>query len=149
MDSIQEGIKKLNIDSESEKLCINRNQKSVLSSVFGASESMWVFCSLGRSGTNFEETLMMSEKGYFNRRRLLKKAAGIAAGAIAFPHVVSPLALGKADSAAASNRIVMGCIGMGGQGTSNMRAFMGHQDVRVPAVCDVRAERPPKSQGYC
>jgi predicted dehydrogenase len=56
------------------------------------------------------------------------------------------LALGKADSVPASNRIVMGCIGMGGQGTANMRAFMGHEDVRVVSVCDVRAERCQKAK---
>ncbi len=89
---------------------------------------------------------MMSAQEKFNRRRLLKKATGIAAGAIAFPYIVPSLALGKADSAAVSNRIVMGCIGMGGQGTSNMRAFMGHGDVRVVAVCDVRAERRQKAK---
>jgi hypothetical protein len=87
----------------------------------------------------------MSPQKNFNRRQLLKKATGIAAGAVAFPYIVPSLSLGKADSAA-SNRIVMGCIGMGGQGTSNMRAFMGHQDVRVPAVCDVRAERRQKAK---
>jgi len=89
---------------------------------------------------------MMSAQEKFNRRRLLKKATGIAAGAIAFPYVVPSLSLGKSGSAAASNRIVMGCIGMGGQGTSNMRAFMGHEDVRVVAVCDVRAERRQKTR---
>ncbi len=56
---------------------------------------------------------MMFAQEKFNRRRLLKKATGIAAGAIAFPYIVPSLALGKADSAAASNRIVMCCIGMG------------------------------------
>jgi predicted dehydrogenase len=97
----------------------------------------------------------MSAQENFNRRRLLEKATGIAVGAIAFPHIVPSLALGKADSTAASNRIVMGCIGMGGQGTANMRAFMGHSDVRVVAVCDdvrvvavcdVRAERRQKAK---
>jgi hypothetical protein len=51
--------------------CVNGSQKTeirsqklevssvlcFLSSVFGASESVWVFCSLGQGGTNFEETL--------------------------------------------------------------------------------------------
>ncbi len=87
----------------------------------------------------------MSPQKNFNRRQLLKKATGIAAGAVAFPYIVPSLSLGKADSAA-SNRIVMGCIGMSGQGTSNMCAFMGHQDVRGVAVCDVRAERRQKAK---
>ncbi|MGD8499316.1 MAG: Gfo/Idh/MocA family oxidoreductase [Phycisphaerales bacterium] len=81
-----------------------------------------------------------------NRRQFLKKATGIAAGAIAFPYVVPSSSLGKAGGVAASNRIVVGCIGMGGQGTGKMRAFMGYEDARVVAVCDVRAERRQKAK---
>ncbi|UCE48293.1 MAG: Gfo/Idh/MocA family oxidoreductase, partial [Phycisphaerales bacterium] len=88
----------------------------------------------------------MSPQEITYRRQFLKKAAGIAAGAVAFPYVVPSVSLGKANSVAASNRIVMGCIGVGGQGTSNMRAFIGYKDVRVVAVCDVRAERRQKAK---
>jgi predicted dehydrogenase len=100
--------------------------------------------SLGHSGVNFEEIVVISPQKNVDRRWLLKKATGIAAGAIVFPYVVPSSSLGKAGSAAASNRIVMGCIGVGGQGTSNMRALMGHKDVQFAAVCDVRAERRKK-----
>jgi hypothetical protein len=31
----------------------------------------------------------------------------------------------------------MGCIGVGGQGTGNMRAFLGLPDVQIVAICDV------------
>ena len=31
----------------------------------------------------------------------------------------------------------MGCIGLGGQGTHNMRAFLQHPDIQVVALCDV------------
>jgi len=72
-----------------------------------------------------------------NRRRFLKKATGITAGAIAFPYIVSSSALGNAGNVAASNRIVMGCIGVGSQGTGNMRGFLGKNQVQVVAVCDV------------
>jgi len=88
----------------------------------------------------------MSQKNNITRRSFLKKAAGIATGAIVFPYIVPSSSLGKAGGVAASSRIVMGCIGMGGQGTGNMRAFMGHRDVRVAAVCDVRAERRRKAK---
>jgi len=82
-----------------------------------------------------------------HRRRLLKDAVGLAAGAVSFPYVVSSLALGNSGGVAASNRIVMGSIGVGGQGTSKMRAFLGNEDVQVVAVCDVVTSRRQKAKG--
>jgi len=76
----------------------------------------------------------------------MKEAAGVAAGVIAFPYIVSSSALGKADKVAASERVVMGCIGMGGRGTANMRAFMGRKEVQVVAVCDVNANNRSKAR---
>jgi len=60
-----------------------------------------------------------------------------AAGALAFPYIVSSSALGKADTVAPSSRVTMGFIGVGGMGTNNMRAFLNQGDVQVLAVCDV------------
>ncbi len=71
------------------------------------------------------------------RRQFLKKAAGAAAGMIGFPCIIGSSALGKAGSAAASNRIVMGCIGVGWMGEVNMEAFLNEGDVQMVAVCDV------------
>jgi predicted dehydrogenase len=71
------------------------------------------------------------------RRRFLKEATGITTGVIAFPYIVSSSALGNAGEVAASNRIVMGCVGMGGMGTGDMRDFLGKKEVQVVAVCDV------------
>ncbi len=72
-----------------------------------------------------------------SRRQFLKRASGITAGAMTFPYIVSSSALGQAGRPAASDRIVMGCIGMGGQGTGNMRGFLGKKEAQVVAVCDV------------
>jgi predicted dehydrogenase len=72
-----------------------------------------------------------------DRRQFLKRASGTTVGAIAFPYVVSSSALGNAGNVAASNRIVMGCIGVGSQGSGNMGGFLGKKDVQVVAVCDV------------
>ena len=79
----------------------------------------------------------MIERKEMSRRRFLKNVTGFTAGVIAFPYIVSSSALGNADSVAASNRIVMGCIGVGSQGTGNMRGFLGKKQVQVVAVCDV------------
>jgi len=73
----------------------------------------------------------------FERREFLKRAAAGAAGLAGFPYLVRSSALGKEGNVAASERIVMGCIGVGGQGTGNMRGFLGKKEVQVVAVCDV------------
>ncbi|MCX5637005.1 MAG: Gfo/Idh/MocA family oxidoreductase [Planctomycetota bacterium] len=75
-----------------------------------------------------------------DRRSFIKNGAVLAGAAVGFPYVVSSSALGKAQATAASDRIVMGCIGVGGQGTYNMRAFLNNPDVQVAAVCDVSDE---------
>ena len=79
---------------------------------------------------------VMKEKEV-NRREFLKRATVAAVGVAGFPYFVPSSALGKAGSVAPSSRIVMGCIGVGGQGTANMNAFMRNSDVQVVAVCDV------------
>lgn len=89
---------------------------------------------------------MRDEK--LNRRQFLKSATGITAGAIAFPYIVSSSALGKAGRAAASERIVMGCIGVGGRGSGNMRTFLGTGEVEVVAVSDVDTDRRNKTLDF-
>ncbi|MFZ2146417.1 MAG: Gfo/Idh/MocA family oxidoreductase [Sedimentisphaerales bacterium] len=74
-----------------------------------------------------------------SRRKFLKRAAGAAVGAVSFPYVVSSSALGKAGNIAASNRITVGCIGVGPQGTAVMRNFLAQKDAQVVAVCDVKS----------
>ncbi len=66
------------------------------------------------------------------RRRFL----GTAASALAAPYVVPATVLG---AEAPSRTITMGCIGVGRQGSGNMRGFLDR--VRVLAVCDVDANR--------
>jgi len=77
------------------------------------------------------------KKRELNRRQFLRRAAGASIGAVSFPYFVRSSALGQRARVAPSNRIVMGCIGVGGQGTGNMNAFMRSSDVQVVAVCDV------------
>jgi hypothetical protein len=62
---------------------------------------------------------MMSKSGRITRRSFLRRTAGAAAGAAAFPYFVPSSALGRAGAVAPSNRIVMGAIGYGWQGGSN------------------------------
>jgi len=77
------------------------------------------------------------------RRRFLGVLAGGAAGAVAgAPYVVTSSALGAAGRAAASERITIGMIGVGRQGThANLRTFLGYGDVQVVSVCEVDSWR--------
>jgi predicted dehydrogenase len=81
-----------------------------------------------------------------NRRRFLKRAAGAAVAAAGFSYIVRFSVLGKAGSLAPSNRIAMGCIGLGRRGTRNMRVFFRQKDVQVIAVCDVRRSQREKAK---
>ncbi|HEX41838.1 MAG TPA: hypothetical protein ENN81_07225, partial [Phycisphaerales bacterium] len=82
-----------------------------------------------------------------SRRGFLKTVAG----AIGFPYAITTGALGGAGQPPAGERVVMGCIGLGGQGTAGMGwrgsdapnidwvpkgGFMA-RGVHVVAVCDV------------
>ena len=70
-----------------------------------------------------------------NRRRFLKCAA--AAGAA--PWIVPASALGAEGRPAPSNRIALGCIGLGGRGTVHVRAFLSREEAQIVALCDVDA----------
>ena len=71
------------------------------------------------------------------RRRFLTRGA-IAASAIALPRYIPASALGRGGAVAPSERILMGAIGLGGRGSSDVRWMLGESDVRLLAVCDVR-----------
>ena len=71
-------------------------------------------------------------KGQVTRRGFLKGSAA-AVAAIGFPYIVPSSVVG---ANAPSNRIMMGCIGVGGMGTNDMRELMQFDDVQVVAVCD-------------
>lgn len=69
------------------------------------------------------------------RRDFLKRAAGMAAGAVLWGPALIPGSVLSAN--APSRRITLGFIGVGGQGISNLRGFIANPDVQVVAVCDV------------
>lgn len=68
-----------------------------------------------------------------SRRRFL----GTAVLGLGAPFVVPASALGLNGTTAPSNRITLGCIGVGGMGMGNMNSFLRFDDVQVIAVCDV------------
>jgi len=88
----------------------------------------------------------MKTKKNFNRRQFLRKAVTVSAGAISFPYLIPSSALGKAGTVAPSNRITIGCIGMGGMGTGNMRSFLNIPEAQIIAVCDVDSKHRDRAQ---
>jgi predicted dehydrogenase len=75
-----------------------------------------------------------------SRREFVKQSAKIVAGAVILPNIIPASALGKGGSTPPSDRIVIGAIGTGSQGMSNMRDFLELKDPpRFVAVCDVDA----------
>jgi predicted dehydrogenase len=80
-----------------------------------------------------------------SRREVLKTTAAAAgAGVLGFPYIVPASALGRGGAVAPSERVVMGAIGNGGQGTYDLSNFLNDKRVQVVAVCDVNRE----SAGY-
>src|SRR5450756_803873 len=73
-----------------------------------------------------------------SRREFVKRSAAAVAGAIVLPQIIPSSAFGMGRKIAPSDRIVIGSIGVGSQGMSNMRDFLKLKDaVQFVAVCDV------------
>ena len=83
----------------------------------------------------------MLDKGtHLSRRRFLQSVA-VSGAAVAAPQLIPASALGKDGAAAASERILVGGIGIGARGSYDLGFFLGAPDVQFTCVCDVRADR--------
>lgn len=71
------------------------------------------------------------------RRTFIKTGAATAAAA---PYVITSTALGNSERPPASDRIVMGGIGIGNMGRGDSNDFRKRDDVQYVAVCDVRTQ---------
>jgi predicted dehydrogenase len=85
----------------------------------------------------------MRNLNLISRRNLLKSAAG---AALAAPFIVSASALGAAARPAASNRIGIAHIGVGGRGNALLSGFLGNGEVQVLAACDADSTRLDKTK---
>jgi len=83
----------------------------------------------------------MKDLHQITRRGFLQKVAGGLAASVASPCVIPSSALGKAGAVAPSSRIVVGCIGVGSQGSGVMQNFLNRQAAQVVAVCDVKSNK--------
>jgi predicted dehydrogenase len=91
-------------------------------------------------------------------RRSFLKTAGAAASALAAPLVLPASALGLDGKVSPSNRIAMGFIGLGGQGTGHLLGggwtyvpggYVARKDVQVLAVCDVDRSHRESARQRC
>src|ERR1035438_4038555 len=79
---------------------------------------------------------ILSPLSSFSRRRFLRSAALLSAAA-SLPAVVPASVLGAEGRPAPSNRITVGCIGLGGMGNGNLDGFLGDPRCQVLAIDDV------------
>jgi len=93
-----------------------------------------------------------------NRRSFLQRSAAALGAAAAFPAIVPASAVGRGGLRAPGERINMGFIGLGGQGTGHLlggawtylpAGYVARSDVQVLAVCDVRRERREHAHQRC
>ena len=77
----------------------------------------------------------MSNNSKIPRRDFVKTLATVS---VAAPWIVPGAALGADGRPAASERIVMGGIGLGNMGEVDQRTFADRGEVQYVAVCDVR-----------
>jgi predicted dehydrogenase len=86
-----------------------------------------------------------SSMARISRRHFIKGSAA-AGAAIMAPTIIPASALGADGKTAPSNKIVMGCIGVGSMGTGNMRSFIRHEDVQIVGVCDLDGRHLTRAQ---
>jgi predicted dehydrogenase len=100
----------------------------------------------------------MKHTDQISRRRFLARSSIAVGAALATPALIPASALGRGGLRAPSERINMGFIGLGGQGTGHLLGggwtyvpggYSAREDVQVLAVCDVRKERRDRAQARC
>ena len=85
----------------------------------------------------------MTNEARITRRRFIKKAC-CASSPLVLPYLVPRSVLGK-TGIPPSERITIGAIGIGSQGTNDLKGFLQLPDAQIVAVCDV--SRPARQRG--
>ncbi|MGH7967370.1 MAG: Gfo/Idh/MocA family oxidoreductase [Limisphaerales bacterium] len=95
---------------------------------------------------------------HVSRRDFLRQSSLALGAAFAGPAIIPASALGRDGATAPSDRINMGFIGVGGQGSGHLLGgawtyvpggYVAREDVQVLAVCDVRKERREHARNRC
>lgn len=100
----------------------------------------------------------MKQKTHLSRRSFLQRGIGTLGATLGLPAFIPATAFGGKGRTAPSERINMGFIGLGGQGTGHLLGgawtyvpggYMARDDVQVRAVCDIRRERRERAWQRC
>jgi len=98
---------------------------------------------------------MKTPETRLNRRQFLKRGAKAVGVGVGVPLFIPGSSLGRTGMLPPSERIQMGFVGLGGQGTGHLMGgawtyvpggYVARKDVQVVAVCDVRQERRESAQ---
>jgi predicted dehydrogenase len=99
--------------------------------------------------------MFMTHLNQYSRRQFLRRSSMALGLTLAAPTLVPASALGRDGTTAPSERINMGFIGLGGQGSGHLfgdtgwtyvpGGYIARDDVQVLAVCDVRKDRLDKA----
>jgi len=76
-----------------------------------------------------------------DRREFLKQTAKSVAAAAVLPNIVPASILGLRGATAPSNRLALGCVGMGKQMGGHVNTFLRNSETQVVAMCDVESIR--------
>jgi predicted dehydrogenase len=76
-----------------------------------------------------------------SRREFLKSSLVAGALTTGFPTIIPASAIGRGGRAAPSERVVIGCLGVGDRGTYLMGSALQLPDVQIRAVADVKRDR--------
>ena len=99
----------------------------------------------------------MSQTHLFSRRRFLRRSTVALGAALAGPSILPATVFGR-NGTAPSERIRMGFIGVGGQGSGHLLGgawtyvpggYVAREDVQVQAVCDVQRDRRERATKRC
>ncbi len=80
------------------------------------------------------------------RREFLKRSAALAGLGFGFPMIVDRSVLAGGQNPPPSERIRVGFIGLGGQGTANLKAIQKEKTAEVAALCDVDKDHLAKAK---
>ncbi|MGC8737949.1 MAG: Gfo/Idh/MocA family protein [Candidatus Hydrogenedens sp.] len=88
----------------------------------------------------------MNKTNYYSRRTFMKNVLMGTAGISVAPMIIPSYVWGAEPSALPNERITVACIGVGGQGKYDMKAFLNLPEVQVVAVCDVDDNHAQEAQ---
>ena len=94
------------------------------------------FCFLENIDMKSHHRTDKSKNTKISRRQFIGSAATAIAGLTVVPRYV----LGRSGHTPPSEKLNVAIIGTGGQGTQNIKALLGHTDVRIMAICDVNEQ---------